>query len=152
MTTVDKVALGIANTTVATANGAAAVFATSPTAAGTGAADWALGAGAGSNANDVIILNVTASGANTGTLSASTDGTELLKALTTNAAADTYTGITATAAGDKVYFAAVQGGVTYLYYASAGAGDTQFVAAEILLVGTFAAATLVGGDFTMITS
>jgi hypothetical protein len=105
--------------------------------------------GASSTAADVIFLTVGAVAANTGDLSASSTGVELLKAMTDATAADTYTGITATTAADKVYFAATQGGVTYLYYASAGTGDTTFAAAEILLVGTFTATTLVGGDFVI---
>jgi hypothetical protein len=148
VTTVDKVWVAAANTTVATAAGTAAVFGASTTAAGGGGGAVAL-TGVSSTLADVIFLTVGAVGANTGDLSASTTGVELLKAMTDATAADTYTGITANTAADKVYFAAVQGGITYLYYADAGAADTTFSAAEILLVGTFNSATLVGGDFVM---
>lgn len=152
-TTVDKVQLGISNTTVNTANGVAAVTATSTTAAGVGGGAYTITT-ATSTGNDVVILNVQAASVANGDLSTATDGTELLKALTSTAAADTYTGITATSAQDKTYFLAVQGGVSYLYYADSDAGggaNTLFTAAEILLVGTFTGSTLVGGDFVMLT-
>ena len=145
-TTTDKVGIVAGNTTHTTTAGNSADVVTSTTAASTGGGAYSLTT-AVSNADDVIILSVTAAGANSGDLSAATDGTELLKALTDASAADTYTGITATAAADTVYFAAVQGGVTYLYHGDAGAGDTDFAAAEIQLVATFNSATLVGGDF-----
>jgi Ca2+-binding RTX toxin-like protein len=147
LTTIDKVALGAANTTVATAGTTADVVA-STTAATTGGAAYAL-TGASSTADDVILLTVVAASANNGDLSLATDGTELLKALTTTAAVDTHTGITATTAADKVYFAATQGGTTYVYYADAGAADTLFAAAEIILVGTFSG-TLVAADYLVI--
>ena len=150
-TTVDKVRLSIDNTTVTTANAVAAVAATSTTAAATLANNttaYSLTT-ATSTANDVIVLSL-GTGANiSGTLANATDGTELLKAIAANGATQTHSGITATTAADKVYFLAVQAGTSYLYYASAGAGDTLFAATEILLVGTFSAATLVGGDFVM---
>jgi hypothetical protein len=100
-------------------------------------------------ADDVILLTVQEASAANGDLSLATDGTQLLKALTTTAADDTHTGITATTAADKVYFAATQGGITYVYYADAGATNTLFAAAEIILVGTFSG-TLVAADYLVI--
>jgi Ca2+-binding RTX toxin-like protein len=143
----DHIGIPNAQTTDATSAGPA-VVATNSTAAGTGGGALAI-ATATSTANDVVILNVTAVGSNSGDLSASTDGTELLKALTDATAADTYTGITATTQADKVIFSATQGGVTYVYYADAGVGNAVFAAAEILLVATVDA-TLVAADFNIV--
>ena len=149
VTTSDKLTLGLANTTVATGAGAA-VVATSTTAAGVGGGAIAI-ATASSSTKDVVILTVTAAGVNSGDLSASTNGTELLKALTDATAADTYTAITASTAADKCYFAATQGGNTYVYYADSSADGTtaSFSAADIILVGTFNSATLVAGDYVL---
>jgi len=148
-TTKDHIGIPDAQTTDATAAGAAVVATSTSTptnAAGT--ASYALTT-AVSNANDVVILPVTAVGANSGDLSLATDGTELLKALTDATAADTHTGITATAQADKVIFSATQGGVTYVYYGDAGVGNAVFAAAEILLVATVDA-TLVAADFNIV--
>jgi trimeric autotransporter adhesin len=151
-TTVDLARLSIDNTTVGTLNAAPAVVATSTTAAGLGGGAYALTV-ASTTANDVVILTVAAASTANGDLSTATDGTELLKALTTTAAADTHTVITATTAGDLAYFLAVQGGTSYLYFgnsAADGAGNNaSFSAADIVLVGTFTAATLVAADFVM---
>ena len=147
LTTIDKVGLGVDQTTAGTLTGVAAVVTTSTTIADIGNAAFALGVS--SSTSDLIILTTNAAGANSGTLSATTDGTELLKALTTTAAVDTYTGITATANADKVYFATTQGGIVYIYYADAGAGNAVFANTEILLVGTFAG-TIVAGDLIMV--
>ena len=101
---------------------------------------------------DVIELGNAALGSN-GDLSASTTGTELLKAL---ASSGTATGITAeTAAGaDTVYFVAYQGGNAYLYYGNdAGGTNGLFEASEITLVGTFqgvAAGAFAAGDFILV--
>jgi len=145
--TTDHIGIPNAQTTDATSAGAA-VVATSTTSPSTGGGALAI-ATASSNAHDVVILNVTAVGGNSGNLASSTTGVELLKALTDASAADTYTGITATAAADKVIFSATQGGVTYVYYADAGSGNTLFAAAEILLVATVDA-TLVAADFNIV--
>jgi hypothetical protein len=95
------------------------------------------------------LLTASAAGANTGDLSASLDGTELLKALTSTAAADTYTGITTSATDDKVYLAVNQGGVTYLYAAEDADSSDAFEADEIILIGTFDA-VLDAGSFTLL--
>ena len=144
----DTITLGLANTTATTTAGAADVV-DSTTAATTGGADYVL-TGAVSNADDVILLTVTAAGANSGDLATLgvLDGTELLKALTDATAADNHTGIAATAANDKVYLAAAQGGSTYLYYADDANGDGVFVAAEIVLIGK-ADAVLDAGSFIL---
>ena len=97
----------------------------------------------------MIILPL-GTGANIGgTLANSTNGTELLKAIAANGATQNHSGITATTAADKVYFQATQAGVTYLYYADAGTGNSLFDATEILLVGTFDA-TLVLADYVLL--
>jgi len=144
----DFVVLGLANTTATTVAGAASV-ATSTTAAGVGGGAYAIGT-ATSNANDVIIIAATASGANTGTISGTTDGTELLKAMTAAGAADTYTGITATAAGNSVYLAVTGNDTsTYIFLASDANSDGLIVASEITLVGTITAVTAVAADFRL---
>ncbi|MDA9612015.1 hypothetical protein N9S63_01875 [OM182 bacterium] len=146
----DKVGLVNASTTVTTAVGAARAI-SSTTTAGTGGGALAL-TGASTTADDVLIFdNVTAVGVNSGDLSAAVDGSELLKALTNASAADAYTGITATGAGDKGYMLAVQGGNSYVYqYDSNGNGTNTLVAAdEIALIGTFTGTVLVAGDFVI---
>ena len=69
-------------------------------------------------------------------MSLSTNGSELLKALTSGDAADTYTGITAAAAGNKCYLLAYQGGKAYLYFASDADSNGAIVASEIALIAT----------------
>ena len=152
-TTVDKLTIGLANTTAATVAGAAVVT-NDTTGAGVGGAAYAL-TGATTAVTDVILLQsgaaLTAAGVNSGDLSlaTATDGTELLKALTTAAAADTYTGITAAAAGNKAYLVAVQAGNTYVYLASDANSDALITASEIVLVGTFTGAVVTGADYTL---
>jgi len=148
----DKVVLGLGNTTVATAAGAAVVTADT-TVAGVGGGAYALTGATTANA-DVILLHttgaMTATGVNSGDLSAATDGTELLKAMTTAAAADTYTGITTAAASQKVYLVASQGTSTYVYYAVDTSADSLITASEIALVGTFTStAAMVAADFIL---
>ena len=152
----DKLSIQIGETTVSTAAGATAITGTSTTAAGTGGGNYTL---AGNNTaatpatittanTDLIRLTVTAAGTNSGDLSAATDGTELLKALTDATAADTYNGIVA-ANNDKGYIQATQGGKTYLYYYKNDA-DTLLAAAEIILVGVFDnGVVLTAGDITL---
>ena len=167
----DKVTLGAALTTAGTAAGAANVVADTTAAGvgvgvgggvgggggggggGVGGGAYAL-TGASTATSDVILLNttgaVTAVGANSGDLSIATDGTELLKALTTDAAADTYTGITTAGASDSAYLVASQGGTTYVYSASDANGDSLLAASEIQLVGTFrGTAAMVAADFIL---
>jgi hypothetical protein len=149
-TTSDKIALSATNTTINTAAGAATVVDTSTTAAGVGGGAYSL-TGASSTTKDVIILNVqTASSAN-GDLSTATDGAQLLKALTTTAADDAYTGISTSAGtAEKCYFVANQGGKAYLYYADSTAGTAGlFEAADILLIGTFTG-TVASTDFAVL--
>ena len=149
VTTSDKVQLGIGQTTLGTLTGAAAVGGASTTAAAIGGGAYAIGTRTAAN-SDIIFLTVVAASTDNGDLSTSSIGTELLKAMTTTAAADAYTGITVAIAGEKCYFAAVQGGTTYLYLGLSGL-DIAIVAAELLLVGTYTGSTLVLGDFVMLT-
>jgi len=155
VTTSDDIIIGLANTTVATAAGNA-VATSNTTVAGVGGGALALTGATTANCDVIIMDNVTAAGANSGDLSLTTaaglDGTELLKALTTAGAADTYTGITAAAASQKVYIQATQGGVNYLYFASDADADSLIEASEIALVGTItttAAGALVQADYTV---
>ena len=137
----DTVTLGLANTTVATVAGPATVTA-STTVGVLGGAAYTLAGGTTANA-DVVVLNnggqLTGPGVNSGDLSLITttnDGTELLKALTDNTAADAFTGITAVA-GNKSYLLAIQGANSYLYLANDADNSGLITAAEIQLVGTF---------------
>jgi hypothetical protein len=64
-----------------------------------------------------------------------TDGTELLKALSsTNVAATSITATTG-AGGDKVFFVAYQAGNAYIYHAKNAASAGLITASEISLVG-----------------
>jgi hypothetical protein len=133
----DLISLAAGETTVATAANTLPVVNVNSVAAGTGGVAYAA-TGAATNASDVVILSTSAltTGTNGGDLSAATDGTELLKALTNNAAADTYTGLTTTAEGDDFYAVAYQGGNAYIYLVNEGTGTTLAVAADIKLVAT----------------
>ena len=137
------------NTTINTAAGAATVVDTSTTAAAAGGGAYALTT-ASSTTKDVIILNVAAASTANGDLSTATDGTQLLKALTSTAADDTYTGITTSAGtAEKCYFIANQGGKAYLYYADSAATTAGlFEPADILLIGTFTG-TIASTDFAV---
>ena len=73
-------------------------------------------------------------------ISAATDGTELLKALVTEGDGSTADGITVDGQHD-FYLATDDGTNGYLYYCSEAA-NTELVASEIALVGTFSAALL----------
>jgi S-layer protein len=115
-----------------------------------GAAAFAL-TGANSTTGDIVEINATLSA--NGNLGAAgvTNGTELLKALssTTTAASE----ITATTAADAFYIVAYQSGNAYLYQVIDDAGaNVNVVAAEINLVGVFngvAAGAFASGDFTV---
>jgi hypothetical protein len=133
----DLIALSANTTTVGTAAGNLPVFDTNTVAAGGGGGTYAA-TGAPTNASDVIILSTTAltTGTNGGDLSAATDGTELLKALTDNTAADTYTALVTTANLDKFYAVAYQGGNAYIYYVEETGSNLQAAAGEIELVAT----------------
>jgi len=155
VTTSDQLVLGLANTTVGTVAGPAVATANT-TAAGTGAVALGLTGATTGNCDVILMANVTAVGVNSGNLSLTTaaglSGTELLKALTDATAADTYTGITAAAASQKVYIQALQGGVNYIYFASDANADSLIVASEIVLVGTVtttAGGALVQADFAV---
>ena len=122
---------------MATAAGNLPVLNVNTVAAGVGGGAYAA-TGAATNATDVVILSTSAltTGTNGGDLSAATDGSELLKALTNNAAADAYTGLTTTAEADEFYAVAYQNGNAYIYYVQEGAGTKLAVAADIKLVAT----------------
>ena len=95
---------------------------------------------------DVIEFAVTLT--SNGNLDNATDGTELLKALSTSSSSAA-TGFTTTSAA-KFYIVAYQNGNAYLFNASAGTGDTTVSASEITLVGKLTgitAGSLVAGDF-----
>jgi len=141
ITTVDKIGINAANTSVATAVGVAPVVTADTTAAANGAGSYTMTGPTTANA-DVIRLTVAAASAG-GTLSAGTSGTQLLVALSNNDT--TYTDIVAVA-NTTGYLMATQTGVTYLYY-FANDNNTALLAAEIFLVGVFNGVTVVAGDF-----
>lgn len=142
----DLIRLSAVNTTLGTAATTAPVITDDTSAAGAGAAEYTL-TGVTTATADVIVLQQGASltsGANGGDLSAASDGSELLKALTDNTALDFFSGIVS-GEGDEVYLLAYQGGTAYLYFAADTAGDADNVisASEIALIATLNA---VGDD------
>lgn len=138
---------GQAETTVGTGTGAAVVdfFATALTA---GASAYVLGAGTSAKTTataDVLVISTTLS--SNGNLALGTDGTELLKALSSTSTAATQ--ITAANSGDDFYLVAYQNGNAYLYQVTNGA-DTAVIASEIKLIGTLegiTAGSLAAADF-----
>ncbi|MCK6436698.1 DUF4214 domain-containing protein [Rivihabitans pingtungensis] len=150
-TTGDTVTVAAADTKDSTGAGAAD-FLNATTAATVVNANQAVTQFNVTASKDVIELGNAALGSN-GTLSAATDGTELLKALATSGTA---TGITAETAGggDTVYFVAYQGGNAYLYYGNDAGGTNGLIEAnEITLVATFtgvAAGAFAAGDFILV--
>ena len=132
----DVLQFNVALTKLNTAHGAAPVLKDDTQTAGAGGGAYAMATATSAN-GDVVILQqgaVLTSGANGGDLSAASDGSELLKALTNNGAADTYTGITVAAAGDEFIAVAYQGGNAYIYLVQEDSGDTLAAANEIELI------------------
>ncbi len=117
--------------------------------------------GTATSANsDVIVLQSgldLITGPNGGNLTTSANGSELLKALSNNTAADGYSQIQAAGTGHSAYLLGYQGGSAFLYLASdaaaaGGNSDGAWQAAEIHLIGTFssiAANALVAGNFVL---
>ncbi|MDD3855522.1 S-layer family protein [Sulfurimonas sp.] len=139
------------DTTIGTTGGAAVVDYTAVAlVAGAAAVDISgvLGGGVLVTATaDVVEITTTLSG--NGDLSLGTDGTQLLKSMSSTTTAATQ--FTASAIGDAFYMVAYQGGNAYLYFADAGA-DAAVVASEITLVATLTgvtAGTLEANDFLM---
>ena len=144
VTGTDKITVSAAQTTLETAAGAAPVSFLSTTAAAAGGGTYTPSAAAATA--DVLRLTVSAVTAN-GDLSAATDGTQLLRALTeATVTGDTYTGIV-TANADIGYIMTTQAGTTYLYYYAETGNNALIGAAEIHLVGTFVGVTVAIGDF-----
>jgi uncharacterized protein YaiE (UPF0345 family) len=152
----DTVELAAADTTAGTAAGPAAVG-NDTTAAGVGGGAYTL-TGAATDTSDVIRLQSGASlttGANGGDLTLSSDGTELLRALSDGTASDSYTGITAATAGDTVFLYAYQtSGVNrgFLYYAADVDNNSLIDATEIHLIGNFdtLSGTLTADNFVLV--
>jgi len=146
---VKLVAASTSTTNAAQASAGIADFAasTNVTLVSTAAA-FALTTGS-TTADDIIEITATLS--TNGTLSATaTDGTELLKALSSTTTAST--GLTVDTEGDNFYAIAYQNGNAYLYEINEGAGTKLAVAADIHLVGVFngiAANAFATGDFTV---
>jgi Ca2+-binding RTX toxin-like protein len=146
-TGIDTVTFQTADTTVATAAGAA-VFGTIPaTTLVTGATyrldtdNTALG-GAQAVATTTDVYELLGTNDANGDLSLVTNGTELLKLLGTQDS--TATSITTEANGDAYYIIAYDNGNAYMYLANAGA-DAIATAAEITLVAVFTNTTV--GNF-----
>jgi len=137
----------LANGATSAAAAATALFATtaSTLALTTGATAFVLGAS--TKTNHVIEIATTLSSfGNLGALGV-VDGTELLKALSSNNVAAS--SITSTTDGENFYLVAYQGGNAYLYQVTDT--DTSVVAANIALVGVFngiAGGAFESGDFT----
>jgi Ca2+-binding RTX toxin-like protein len=150
----DQLQISAAQTTLATTVNTAPVTTDDTTTAGAGGGSYAMTGATSANA-DVVILQAGAAlttGANGGDLSAATDGTELLKALTDNSAPDTYSGITVGQA-ESFYAVAYQGGKAYVYLITESTGDTLAAAAEIELIATLntiTADTIVQGNLDLI--
>lgn len=143
----DMVGINNADTTVATAVGAAA-FGNATTAATAVANGAAYVLAASSTINDVVEIGNVALGSN-GNLANATDGTELLKALATSGTAAQ---ITATTAADKAFLAAYQNGNAYVYHFDSGA-DAVVSAGEIQLVAVLegvAEGALAANDFWVV--
>jgi len=149
----DKIGLDADFTTVTTGAGLAAVVQAATSVTGADGADFDLTAIAATSGKDIYILkdgddgNTVASGG----LSASTDGTTLLKWLGDSSAA---TGITVSATTNKFYIAAQDSGNTYLFAVQEGAtgtGNTQAVAGDISYVGFLnGTAATVAADYTIV--
>jgi Ca2+-binding RTX toxin-like protein len=147
---VDKVLLGIGNTTVNTATATAAVTQSSTITQLPAAGAFNLAGLAATNTKDLYIL----AGGNeaAANLGGSDTGSELLKYLGVTGQAAT--GLTVTATGNKFYIAAYDAGNTYLYYVVEGdtTADTNASVADIILVGTLTGtATVTAADFSMLT-
>jgi len=130
-----------------TAAGVADFEITTNTTLTVGAAAFAL-TGANTTTGDIVEITATLSAfGNLGTAGV-TDGTELLKALSsTNVAA---TSLTATTANDDFYVVAYQSGNAYLYEVTNT--GTDVILSEIALIGVFngvAAGAFASGDFTI---
>lgn len=148
-TGIDVINLIHTETTVATADNAAAVFASTTTAAlTTGASAFVLtGIATTTTLTDVVEITTTLSSYGNLGLSGATSGTELLKALSSTDTAAT--GITLDTASDDFYLIAYQNSNAYLYCVT-DSGDTNAAAAEIALVGVYegvAAGAFATGDF-----
>jgi hypothetical protein len=158
-TNADVVVLSAALTTAGTAGGLTAVFGADSSVAATGGGAYLIGAVTSAN-TDVIVLQsgvALTSGTNGGDLTLSANGSELLKALTSNTAADAYTQVQAAGAGHSAYLLGYQNGSAFLYLASdaaaaGGNNDGAWQVAEIHLIGTFGgvgANALVAGNFIL---
>ncbi len=155
-TNADVLVLSATLTTVGTTAGLNPVFGADSSVAATGGGAYLIGTVTSAN-TDVIVLQsgvALTSGTNGGDLTLSANGSELLKALTSNTAADTYTQIQAAGAGHSTYLLGYQNGSAFLYWASdaaaaGGNNDGAWQVAEIHLIGTFtgiAANALVAGN------
>lgn len=145
----DKIAIATAQTTVATAAGNNAVFDEVSTSLVSGAASFVLGTGAsGKTSTTADVIEITTALSAFGDLSKdTTNGTELLKALSSTSTAASDIGLAT--ASDDLYIVAYQGGKAYTYLV-ADTTDTAAVATELQLVGVLnnvAAGGLSSGDF-----
>ena len=151
----DVLQIDVAFTDAGTTDGAAPVLEDDTSTAAAGGGAYAMTT-ADTGTDDVVVLQSGAAlstGTNGGDLSAATDGTELLKALTNTAAADTYTGITLDNADDGFIAIAYQGGNAYVYRVLGNDGDTLAEADEIALIATLtgvAADSIVVGNLDLI--
>jgi hypothetical protein len=126
----------------------ASIVVTSSVALTSGAAAYDL-SGAVAAGDDVIIIGTALS--TFGDLDVGTDGTQLLKSLSSTSTSATQ--ITTDSAG-KSYILANQDGNAYLFAANAGAGNTAIVASEISLVAVIegvGVGEMTAADFAVVT-
>ena len=148
----DTIQLSAGETTDGTAAGAAPVVHIQ-TADATAGADLTLSGGVTTATADIVILPY-ANQANA-TLSATDNGTELLK-LITAANEATATGITASANTDQTYFVAYDGGKAYIYIGDSdavGTANDDIDAGEFIVVAVLdgvTAGSLVAADFAVL--
>jgi len=133
-------------TNAAQDNAGLADFASTATALTNGAAAYVM-TGGNTATDDIIEITTTLS--TNGNLDVGTNGTELLKALSSTGVAATQ--LTADNADDDFYVVAYQNGNAYLYHALNG-NNTAVIAAELTLIGVFTGITagdFAAGDFTV---
>jgi Ca2+-binding RTX toxin-like protein len=149
----DTITLVAADTSDGTTNGTA-TFGSASVALTNGAANWDGGANIDIDDHDVGEIATTLSANGDLDKAGVTDGTELLKALSSTSTSAT--GIKTNAAGgsesssDQMYLVAYQGGKAFLYHAKDADADGVFQADEITLLVTFtdvADNAFASGDF-----
>ena len=113
--------------------------------AGAAAYDISGSIGAGNSMEDIVVIGTALS--SNGDLDVGTDGTELLKALSSTTTSATQ--IT-TDSASELFLVAFQDDNMYMFHAEAGAGNTAVVASELTLMAVFedvASGSIAAADF-----